>query len=106
VTDNLPIACFLGADALGRRLAEIAAVGSASLLSRDREGATRVLRFRDDPLTRRRLEEIVVAESRCCPFLDLELNDETDGPTLRIGAPAHAAALADELALAFGEPRG
>jgi hypothetical protein len=105
MTDSPPVACSLGADALGRRLAQIAALGSESLLSRSSKGETRVLRFRSDPQTRRRLEEIVAAEARCCPFLDLDITDEGDELALRITAPRDAAPLADELSLAFGEPR-
>jgi len=102
MTDSLPIACSLGADDLRRRLEEIAAVGAESLLDRDGDGEARVLRFRGDAETRRRLERIVAAESECCAFLDLRLVEDGDELTLRIDAPAGGAEAADALALAFG----
>jgi hypothetical protein len=50
---ELPIACSLGADDLVARLDLIAAIGTESLLSRDTEGDTQLLRFRRDEDVRR-----------------------------------------------------
>lgn len=101
---SLPIACSLGADDLRRRLDEIAALGAKSLISRDTDGYGHFLRFRSDPATRRHLETIIAAESKCCAFLDLDLAEAGEELALRISAPADGAPVARELALAFGEP--
>jgi hypothetical protein len=95
------IACSLNAGDLERRLADVAEVGAEGLISREERDGLHLLRFRADARIRRRLEEIVVAESRCCAFLDLAL-DELDGETtLSIAAPPDAKSLADGLAAAF-----
>jgi len=98
---DTPLACSLDTRQLKRRLAEIAAVGSASLISRDCTADRHLLRFRADATTRRRLEEIVVGEAECCSFLELSLIEDAGELVLSIGAPRDAQALADELARAF-----
>jgi len=100
--DSTPIACSLNAGDLERRLAEIAAVGATSLISRETHAASHRLRFRKDQGTRQALEGIVAAESKCCPFLDLLLEERDSELVLCIAAPRDATALADELARAFG----
>jgi len=100
MTDDTPIACSLGADDLQRRLGEIAQVG-ASLINRDTEDGKHTLRFRSDPTTRRRLEEIVAAEAECCSFLDLELVEHEGVLILTLAAPEDGQPVADELAVAF-----
>jgi hypothetical protein len=101
MTDQKPISCSLGADDLQRRLEEIAAVGAAGLIAHDTENGKHRLRFRSDPSTRRRLEEIVAAEAQCCSFLDLELTEHEDELVLILTAPDDGQAVADELAAAF-----
>lgn len=101
MADEIPIACSLGAAELEQRLTEIAAVGSASLISRAREGDRHLLRFRADATTRRRLEAIVAAEAECCSFLELTLSDDAGVLVLSIGAPEDAEAVAAGLAAAF-----
>lgn len=103
--ERLPVVCSLGADDLRRRLDEIAALGGESLVGGHADGDTQVLRFRRDPATRQRLEEIVAAESKCCAFLDLDLGEDGEALVLRISAPGDGATVAAELARAFGEPR-
>jgi demethylmenaquinone methyltransferase/2-methoxy-6-polyprenyl-1,4-benzoquinol methylase len=97
-----PVACSLGAADLEGRLAAIAAVGADSLVAREMKDGRHLLRFRDDGSTRRRLEEIVAAEARCCSFLDLALRDEDGDLVLSIAAPAEGQTVADGLAAAFG----
>jgi hypothetical protein len=90
------IGCSLSGADLEQRLAEIAAAG---------KGARRVgdeLRFPADPATRERLEAIIAAESRCCPFLTFDLRESADELVLRIDAPAEAKPIAAELVEAFG----
>jgi hypothetical protein len=101
MTDDTPIACSLNASQLEQRLAEIAAVGSASLISHTREGDRHLLRFRDDATTRQRLEAIAAAEAECCSFLELLLSEDAGELVLSIGAPEEAEAVAAELAAAF-----
>jgi hypothetical protein len=96
-----PIACSLGASDLRQRLDEIAEVGAASLIGRDTDDGKHTLRFRSDPTTHRRLEEIVVAEAECCSFLDLELAEQGDELVLTLAAPENGQPIADELAVAF-----
>jgi hypothetical protein len=96
-----PVACSLDAGALKQRLAAIAEIGADSLIASDTEGHRHLLRFRTDPTTRERLEDIVAAEAECCSFLDLSLSKEEDGLILSIAAPRDTQMLADELAKAF-----
>ena len=102
--DPKPIACSLGAKDLQERLDEIAELGAASLTDRGTEDGKHTLRFRQDPATRRRLEAIVVAESECCSFLDLELTERDGELILRLDAPEDGQLVADELAAAFEPP--
>ncbi|HEX6688442.1 MAG TPA: hypothetical protein VF085_07225 [Solirubrobacterales bacterium] len=99
--NDTPVACSLGAGELERRLAAIAEIGAGSLISREAGGDSQLLRFRADADTRRRLEEIVVAEGECCAFLDLKLSERGGELVLSIAAPEDAQALADGLAEAF-----
>jgi hypothetical protein len=106
LTEAIPIACSLGAGDLEQRLAAIAKIGADSLVGHETEGSRHLLRFRADAATRRRLEEIVAAEARCCSFLDLTLEDRDGEPVLSVEAPQDAQAVADELAATFaGAPR-
>ena len=106
MTDALPIACSLNAGELRERLDQIAAIGAERLTGRRSEDGRHLLRFRPDPSIRRRLEEIVAAESECCSFLDLDLREEGQQLVLEIAAPADAEPVAEELALAFERGRG
>jgi hypothetical protein len=101
MTDAKPVACSLGAGDLQARLTEIAAVGAASLIAHDEDGGRHTLRFRPDPTTRRRLEEIVAAEAECCSFLALDLAERDGELVLTLAAPEEGRPFADELALAF-----
>jgi len=85
MTDDPPIACSLGADDFRQRLKEIATLSTESLTAHGTDGDAHVFRFRSDPETRRRLEDLVAAESECCPFLDLQLSQEGDELVLRMG---------------------
>jgi hypothetical protein len=67
---------------------------------------THLLRFRLDPGTRRQLEGIVVAEAKCCSFLDLSLREDEGELVMSIAAAENARALAGDLARAFGGGEG
>jgi len=101
MTEALPIACSLGAGDLERRLADIAAIGKASLIDHTTEGKRHLLRFRSDETTRKHLEKIAAAEAECCPFLDLALEERGGELIFSIAAPKEGQAVADELAAAF-----
>lgn len=106
MSEESPIACSLGAAELEQRVATIAEVGAASLLSRSAAAGRHLLRFRAGTQTRRRLEEIVAAESECCSFLDLSLIEEDGELVLSIAAPDGGQETAEGLAEAFGVPGG
>lgn len=101
MTNDTRIACSLGAGDLKQRLADIAEIGADSLISREVDGDRHLLHFRADADSRRRLEEIVAAEAKCCAFLDLSLSEQGGELILSIAAPQDAQTLADELAGAF-----
>ncbi|HET9164326.1 MAG TPA: hypothetical protein VFN89_12895 [Solirubrobacterales bacterium] len=101
---SAPIACNLSAGDLQERLATVADVGARFLLAREQENGRHLLRFRADPEARRRLEEIVAAESECCSFLDLSLGEDKGEILLSIASPAEGQAIADGLADSFVAP--
>jgi hypothetical protein len=87
MTDGNPLACSLSPGDLQHRLDEIAKLGSESLTSHETESDRHLLRFRNDAETRRRLQALVAAEARCCPFLDLTPAESDDELVLTIVAP-------------------
>jgi hypothetical protein len=103
MTTEPVIACSLSSDELPERLAEVRAIGRDALLSVSAEG---VLRFRADDETRARLEAIIAAESRCCPFLTFELREQAGTLVLTIAAPDGAEPLAFDLVNAFAAEAG
>ncbi len=102
MAEDQPIACSLGAGELQSRLDEIAALGAGHLIEQGLDGDRHLLRFRASPEARRRLESIVAAESKCCPFLELSLGEMDGELLLAIGAPKDGQPVAHELAAAFG----
>ena len=98
MTPDAPIACSLSADELPVRLAEMRALGKEALLGVSSEGA---LRFRADANTRARLDDIIAAESQCCPFLRFELAEAGGELVLCVTAPEGAEPLARDLVDAF-----
>ena len=98
---DLPIVCSLDAGELERRLATIGEVGAKSLVDRQEDSGRHLLRFRPDPGVRERLEGIIDAESQCCAFLDLSLQEDGDHLILSVAAPEAGQATADGFAMAF-----
>src|SRR4029077_4286777 len=100
------IVCSLGAGDLEDHLEEIESLGADSLVSHVRDGGGRhLLCFRDDAGARRRLEQIVAVETRCCPFLDIALERDGTQLLLTIAGPADAEPVAGQLALTFASGR-
>ena len=89
---DTPIACTLGTDDLGQRLAWIRQVTDRSLVSHQLDAATLRLTYRNDAL--QDLEQIVAKERECCAFLHYTLETSTDVVRLTIRAPADAASQA------------
>src|SRR5215467_4494415 len=87
VTDPNPIACTLGESDLRQRLEQIAALGAAALIAHEEANGAHTLRFRRDEQARRQLQQIVKAESECCPFLDLQIDERANELLLSIDAP-------------------
>jgi hypothetical protein len=103
MADPDPIACSLDGGELATRLAAANDAGRSTLVSHERSGRAHLLGFRRNPDTASRLEEIVEAERRCCPFLKLELTLEADTILLLIEAPPGGEPIAAGLAAAFAE---
>jgi hypothetical protein len=101
MTEQKPLACSLGTSDLRRRLEEIAEIGAASMIGRNREDDLHVLRFRSSVETRRRLERIVAAEAECCSFLDLKLSERDGELILSVAAPEGTQPIVEKLASAF-----
>lgn len=101
MTDPSPSACSLRPGDLQRRLSEIAGLAADALIAHDADGDRHLLRFHASQETRQRLETIVEAESQCCPFLDLSLEERDESLTLSISSPPDAQPVAELLAGAF-----
>jgi hypothetical protein len=97
----LSIACSLDATELPRRLAEMADVGRAALLDVAVGEARAELRFAAGNGIRERLDAIVAAESDCCAFLTMRVEDAPDLVVLTIDAPDGAGPILTELVNAF-----
>ena len=95
-----PIACTLSEAEMPARRAEMAVI-ARDLVSAHAEAARGELRFRSAAQTRERIAAFVAAESRCCPFLRLELRDEAGVLTLTIEGPAGSEPVVHELLAAF-----
>src|SRR5215207_1350412 len=87
---EIPIACTLTPDGMNACLALIDALAADGLLDRTSTDAGLRVRLRDTPEVERRTRELVVAESKCCAFLDFKLDREHGALVLDIAGPADA----------------
>jgi hypothetical protein len=81
-----PIACTLAEADMAARRAEMAVI-ARDLVSAEPDATGAVLRFAPRAGTRERVAAFVAAESRCCPFLRMELRDEPGALTLTVAGP-------------------
>jgi hypothetical protein len=105
MTTEPPIACTLTEGEMPARRVEMAAI-ARDLVSADVQETRAVLRLRPAPATRERVAAFVAAESRCCPFLCMELREDADALTLTIAGPTGSEPVVGELvaALTAGTP--
>jgi hypothetical protein len=83
---DIPIACSLPSGELERRLAWIRRVTASSLLSHHRDGTVLRLQYRVEAMSE--LQQIVLRERECCPFLEFSLRLSTSAAHLTVHAPA------------------
>jgi hypothetical protein len=102
MTTELPIACSLSAAELGVRQAQMAELGGDALLDATVDGRRAELRFAGRPGVRARVERFVAAESECCAFLAMRVEEAPDEVRVTIDAPAGAELVLEELVAAFG----
>jgi hypothetical protein len=102
---ELPIACSLDAEQLSERLDQIRAIGYDALLDSHTEPTRAALRFAASEPTTARLEAIVAAEARCCPFMQLTLSSAgADQIVLTVEVPDGAQPVLSEFVAAFERP--
>jgi hypothetical protein len=102
---DVPIACTLTADELPARRHQIRSLGKDGLLSVEHDMGRATFRFRSGAQMRRRIDEIVEAESRCCAFLDFRVEEAGGATLLTISAPAGGEPALGEFAALFTAAR-
>jgi hypothetical protein len=100
-----PIACTLGEAEMPARRAEMALIAQ-DVVSAQAQAPRAVVRLRPSARTRERVAAFVAAESRCCPFLRMELRDDPDTLTLTVEGPAGSEAVVHELLAALSGEEG
>ena len=95
MSTDTPIACTLTPDGFTARMGLIDALAVDGLIDRvDTERALRV-RLRDTSEIEQRARDLVAAESKCCAFLDFQLNHEDNAIVLHISGPEDARPVID-----------
>jgi hypothetical protein len=95
-----PIACTLTEAEMPARRAEMAVI-ARDLVAAEPDATGAVLRFAPRAGTRERVAAFVAAESRCCPFLRMELRDEPGALTLTVAGPPGSEPVVHELLAAL-----
>ena len=75
MSTELPIACSLSAGELHVRQAQIAELGDDALVEARVEGRHADLSFKGGAAVRERVERFVAAESECCAFLAMRVEE-------------------------------
>lgn len=84
----LPVACTLGVADGAAQLERWRTLNAGSLTHRDRQDDELLLVYRADDPTRAELHSLVGVETRCCAFLDWQIEEQPGLLRLRIsGAP-------------------
>jgi hypothetical protein len=96
-----PIACSLSATELPVRQAQMAELGRDALVAANVASARAELHFAAGAGVRERVEGFVAAESQCCAFLTMRIDDAPDEVRLTIDAPEDAEPVLAELVGAF-----
>lgn len=92
-----PIACTLTATQYEDRAEAIAELTRASLISRDPLPGGIRLRFAASPGADQRLRAIILAESECCAFLQMNLREVPPYLELDVTGPTEAAPIIAQL---------
>jgi hypothetical protein len=87
---ELPIACTLTPDGITDRAALMDALAADALLDRTATEAGMRFRLLDNPGIEQRANELIAAESKCCPFLDFALRREDGCLVLDVRGPEDA----------------
>jgi hypothetical protein len=99
-----PSVCTLSATDLVKRMEELASIGRQGLVSSTSDADVNKLTFRADASVLTRLKGIVQAESVCCSFLRLELDESPERLLLSISSKTEEGkGMAEQLAKAFGQ---
>jgi hypothetical protein len=101
MSTELPIACSLSAGELHVRQAQIADLGRDALVEARVEAGHADLHFKGGAAVRDRVERFVAAESECCPFLTMGVEETPNEVRLIIDAPDGAEPVLEELVAAF-----
>jgi len=106
MNDRPSIACSLSADDYQLRLAAVREIGDQALLLAEDgpDGAT--LSFRKSPEVHEKLAAIVRAESECCPFLVLDIDESQDRLVLAVTAAPEALPIVHDLVRSFQGSKG
>jgi hypothetical protein len=99
--DRLPIACSLSAAERPARHAQMAELGRDALIEAHLDGTHAELRFAARAGVRERVQSFVAAESQCCAFLTMHVDDAPDAVRLTIDAPEDAVPVLEDLVGAF-----
>ena len=96
-----PIACSLSAGELHVRQAQTADLGRDALVEARVEASHADLHFKGGAAVRDRVERFVAAESECCPFLIMRVEETPSEVRLTIDAPDGAEPVLEEVVAAF-----
>jgi hypothetical protein len=99
--DERPIACSLSATELRARQAQMAELGRDALVAARVAGTHAELRFARVAGVLERVQSVVAAESQCCAFLTMRVDDAPDDVRLTIDAPTDAEPVLAELVDVF-----
>jgi hypothetical protein len=101
MSTELPIACSLSAGELRVRQAQIADLGRDALVEARVEASRADLHFKGGAAVRERVERFVAAESECCAFVTMRVENAPDEVRVTIDAPEGAELVLEELVTAF-----